>query len=387
MSGSDYLRGARIAIVGAGVVGSALAYRLAQAGAAVTVVERAHTGGGASGNTFGWLNGWDKAPRDYHRLNMLGIRDQEDLADELGGAWAHVTGTLHWAPAADGGAAVLDAQARRMLGWGLRVDRLTADEVRRDLEPDLVLDGAAPSSIYYVPRSGWLEPVAMAHGALSAAVERYAATVVRGDVAGLPVTGGMIDRLDLADGSTLEADVVIDAAGPDAPRLAALAGTSIPVERSPGLLLVTGPAPVRLGRVVWGHGLHVRPDGGGRTLIQWEPLDDSARDGGEPLSPDSDRVRDAFDRATVVLPDLAATRVEAVRLGIRAVPADGFPIVGFDPSVGNLYHVVTHSGITLAARLALLVTEELSGGDAAPLEGLRPPAPGITRWSGSGAAE
>jgi hypothetical protein len=40
--------------------------------------------------------------------------------------------------------------------------------------------------------------------------------------------------------------------------------------------------------------------------------------------------------------------------------------------VGNLYHVVTHSGVTLSARLALLVTEELTGGDTAPLEPYRP---------------
>ena len=69
---------------------------------------------------------------------------------------------------------------------------------------------------------------------------------------------------------------------------------------------------------------------------------------------------------------LAGVAVEAVRLGVRPMPMDGFPIVGFDPSVGNLYHVVTHSGITLAARLALLVTEELSGGGAEPLEAYRP---------------
>jgi glycine/D-amino acid oxidase-like deaminating enzyme len=72
------------------------------------------------------------------------------------------------------------------------------------------------------------------------------------------------------------------------------------------------------------------------------------------------------------MPALAHTGVEAVRLGVRPVPADGYPLVGFDPAVGNLYHVVTHSGVTLAARLALLVTEELTGGDTAPLDAYRP---------------
>jgi glycine/D-amino acid oxidase-like deaminating enzyme len=65
------------------------------------------------------------------------------------------------------------------------------------------------------------------------------------------------------------------------------------------------------------------------------------------------------------------------------VPKDGFPIVGFDPTVFNLYHVVTHSGITLAARLALLVTEELTGGDTAPLDAYRPAR--FARSAGGGA--
>lgn len=386
MSASDYLRDARIAIVGAGVVGSALAYRLAQAGAAVTVIERAHPGAGASGGSFAWLNGWDKAPRAYHRLNMLGIRDQQDLADELGGDWAQVTGALHWATPESGQASAVDAAARRMTGWGLRVDRLSPQEAAT-LEPDAAWTGSGAAPIYWVPREGWLDAPAMAHATLAAAVERYGAQRLHGTVAALPASSGMIDRLELEDGTRLEADVVINAAGPDGGRLAAMAGTAIPVERSPGLLLVTGPAPVRLRRVLWGPGLHLRPDGGGRVLIQLEPLDEAAQDGEAPPNPGDPRVQDAFVRARAILPGLAATHIEVVRQGVRAVPADGFPIVGFDPAVGNLYHAITHSGVTLAARLALLVTEELCGGDGADLEGYRPPAPGVARLAGSGAAE
>jgi glycine/D-amino acid oxidase-like deaminating enzyme len=93
---------------------------------------------------------------------------------------------------------------------------------------------------------------------------------------------------------------------------------------------------------------------------------------GSPLSVDDPLVREALEAARGIMPALAHVAVEAIRLGVRAVPKDGFPIVGFDPLIGNLYHVVTHSGITLAARLALLVTEELAGGDTAPLEAYRP---------------
>ncbi len=53
---------------------------------------------------------------------------------------------------------------------------------------------------------------------------------------------------------------------------------------------------------------------------------------------------------------------------------------------------MTHSGITLAARLALLVTEELTGGDSTPLEAYRPArfAAGVgatSRRSGAGSSD
>ncbi|MCJ7711627.1 MAG: FAD-binding oxidoreductase, partial [Chloroflexi bacterium] len=209
------------------------------------------------------------------------------------------------------------------------------------------------------------------HGALSAAVERYGAEVVHGEVVGARMAGTTITSLTLADGREVTADVIVNAAGPDAGRIAGLAGVSLALARTPGLLLVTAPVPARLERVAYGPGLHLRPDGGGRVMIQWEPLDGHAVEG-LPLASGDPLVREGMEWASAIMPALANVDIEAVRLGVRAVPGDGYPIVGFDPLIGNLYHVVTHSGITLAARLALLVTEELAGGDLEPLEAYRP---------------
>ena len=372
MSTSEYLRDARIVIVGAGVIGATLGYRMAQAGARVTMVERRFPGAGTSGSSFAWINGMDKPPRDYHRLNIRSIRDHEDLADEIGGDWVHVAGSLHWAATGDGArASALERSVRRLKGWGMRVDRLTPAQAVRELEPDLVIDPDAVTTVYLVHRAGWLDPMAMAHGTSSAAVERYGAELLHGEVVGVRTTRGMIEALVLADGRELAADVFINAAGPDAARLAVLAGVTLPIERTPGLLLITAPTPARLGRVVHSAEVHLRPDGGGRVMIQSEPLDSHAVDG-SPMAVDDELVREAMERARAVMPALSHVGAEAVRLGVRPVPKDGFPIVGFDPSLGNLYHVVTHSGVTLAARLALLVTEELTGGDGELLHPYRP---------------
>jgi glycine/D-amino acid oxidase-like deaminating enzyme len=44
------------------------------------------------------------------------------------------------------------------------------------------------------------------------------------------------------------------------------------------------------------------------------------------------------------------------------MPADGQSIVGWLPGTGGLYVAVTHSGVTLGAHLAELMTSELLAG-------------------------
>ena len=372
MPSSDYLKDARIVVIGAGAIGAALSYRLAQAGGEVTTVERRFPGAGTTGATFAYVNGTDKPPRDYHRLNVLSIRDHQDLADEVDGSWLHVTGSLHWADGRDTARSRALAQVmHRLAGWGTRVDRLTPEQAVRELEPDLAINPESVATVFFVHRAGWLDPVAMAHGTMSAAIERYGAQLVRGDVVALRSTAGLVDAVVLADGTELPADVVINAAGPDAGRVAALAGVVLPLEHTPGLLIITAPAPVRLRRVVYAPEVNLRPDGGGRLMVQWEPLDSHAVVG-SPLEVDDPLITTGMRHARTVVPALSDIEPETVRLGVRPMPRDGYPLVGFDPAVGNLYHVVTHSGITLSARLALLVTEELTGGDSTTLEPYRP---------------
>ena len=370
--GSDHLRDARIVVIGAGAVGAALSYRLAQAGANVTTVERRYPGSGPSSSSFGWLNGFNKPPRHYHRLNLMSIRDHPDLADELGGDWAHVGGGLHWRLETDPTrAAILRDNVRRLREWGVRVDRTTPEIAMREIEPDLRIDPEHVSDVFLVQREGWLDMVAMAHGVMRGAVTRYGAKLVNGTVTGFGGPSGSVSSVRLADGSELPADVIVNAAGPEAGRVAELAGTSLELDRQPGTLIVSAPAPVRLEHVIHGPDVDTRPEGGARLLIGGEGIDQHAVEG-QPLPPQAPELQPWLQRARAILPGLAQVPAETVRVGVRPMPRDGYPIVGFDPTIAGLYHTVTHSGITLSARLALLVTEELSGGDTAELEPYRP---------------
>lgn len=375
---SDHLREAHVVVVGAGAIGAATSYRLAQAGASVTTVERRYPGSGTTGSSFAWLNGFEKFPKDYHRLNLTSIRDHENLADELDGDWVHVDGGLHWAQEGDPARlGKLRENVRRLREWGLRVDKTTPEIAMREVEPDLWIDPATVPEVYFIAREGWLDSVAMAHRVMHAAVLRYGAILLRGAVVDLRLSGRAVRSVVLDDGRELAADVVVNAAGPEARQIGALAGIPVSVDRRIGMVLSTAPAPVCLKSVLHAPEGNVRPDGGGRLQIRRPNMDDEAREG-QPTSLDAPVIREALREVGKVLPCLLDIPAEAVRIGVRPMPRDGLSIVGFEPAIENLYTVVTHSGITLAARLALLVAEDLAGGDVPELAPYRP-----SRFAGS----
>jgi hypothetical protein len=110
-------------VVGAGCVGASVAYRLAQRGARVTVLDAGAPGAGTSGASFAWTNSFGKTPRGYHDLNVAGMEEHAALVKELkelpGGGWLHQDGALAWedSPA---GCARLDQAVERLAGWAVR---------------------------------------------------------------------------------------------------------------------------------------------------------------------------------------------------------------------------------------------------------------------------
>ena len=70
-----------VLVIGAGIVGAAIAYRLAASGAAVTVVERSEPGRGTTATSFAWVNANRKTPRPYYDLNLAGMDEHRRLVE------------------------------------------------------------------------------------------------------------------------------------------------------------------------------------------------------------------------------------------------------------------------------------------------------------------
>lgn len=350
----------RAAVIGAGVLGAAVARELASRGAQVTVYEARYPGAGTSGTSFAWVNSRDKAPREYHDLNAAGLRAHAELAalPAPGPRW-YFPGCLMWADGATG----------RLESWGYAVQRISRREALA-LEPDIRLPDAVDHVVSF-PEEGHVLPVVLIGRLLGEAADLGAA-YRQAEVTALDASPSSV-TLRLADGTVERADVAVCCAGRWTTALAATAGYPVPLadpeapgSAAVGFLGYTRPAAARITQVLMAPDLNIRPDGGGRLVLQGLDLDSGA-DPGCPPATGGAVAGELAQRLSRVLRDGEQPVLDAVRVGQRALPADGLTVAGHAGDSGRLYVLATHSGITLSPLLGRLAAGEILGGAPAPL--------------------
>ena len=148
------MRPLRCAVIGAGVLGAGVAARLAEAGAAVTLLEQDRPGQAATRSSFAWLNANRKTPRTYYDLNHAGMQAWAQFAASAGQpAWYQSSGNLEWAGDAQAHAE-LAARVRRLTEWGYPAGFLDAAWAL-ELEPALRLPAPA-AEVAWFPDEGYL---------------------------------------------------------------------------------------------------------------------------------------------------------------------------------------------------------------------------------------
>ncbi|HUF86233.1 MAG TPA: FAD-dependent oxidoreductase, partial [Thermohalobaculum sp.] len=137
----------RVAVIGAGIVGAAIALALARRGAGVTMIDAG--GARASENSFGWINAsWFNRP-DYFRLRHQAMAAWRRWQGTVPGLAPNWTGGLLWElddPALDA-----FVEGHGAMGYAIRL--VTRDEIRR-LEPALA---DPPARAALAPQEGWVD--------------------------------------------------------------------------------------------------------------------------------------------------------------------------------------------------------------------------------------
>ncbi|VVJ17790.1 COG0665: Glycine/D-amino acid oxidases (deaminating) [Amycolatopsis camponoti] len=232
---------ADVVVVGAGVIGSAIALELAKAGRRVVVVDRAS--GAGQGSTSA-----SSAVVRYNFSTLAGVAAAWE-SHFCWSAWAEHLGHDVGAPARFErcGLVVLDVPVAPRAGWlplfdqvgvpyeewdsATLAERVPGIDTGRFWPPKRIDDDAFGADAtetlggVYTPDAGYVtDPRLAAQNLAAAAAEEGAAFRFRATVSGVESGGGRVSAVVLADGTKISAPVVVNAAGPWSGRLNALAG-------------------------------------------------------------------------------------------------------------------------------------------------------------------
>lgn len=364
-------------VIGAGIIGTCTALRLAQSGAQVTLLETSLPGDGTTSTTFAWVNASGKRPREYFELNVAGIQaHRRFLAEWTSTPWLVPTGSLRWETAPESQERLIKG-VEELRDWGYSATLLSPGQVTRDLEPDLLIDPAVEAVAFY-PDESHIYPRQFLTNLLRAGQALGVELHTHTRVVDFDIRSNRVQGVILESGTKLQADIVVCCCGRWTSEVVQLAGVNLPLispdpPASPavGLLIVTSGVCADIRRVVHTPDIGMRPDGSNRLLLNAEDLD-RASTLHTPLFPPSQAAEEVLERAGQYVQHMASARIEFIIRGIRPIPQDGFPAVGWAKNLEGLYMIVTHSGVTLGPALAEMATREIYGTPEKLLAPFRP---------------
>ncbi len=318
---------ADVVVLGAGVIGFGIAWRAAQRGLAVTVIDPA-PGSGASGTAAGMLAPVTElhfAEQALLELNLASaarypafVAELEEIVGRDVGYRRCGTLSVAW----DGA----DLQGLRDLhrfqqGLGLAAELLTGRALR-ELEPRLA--PGLPGGVL-APDDHQVDPVALVES-LAAAAAGAGAQEVRRRVAELRTAGERVVGVRLDDGSELCAERVVLACGAWS-RLPGLPGGAVPPVRpvKGQTLHLRGQLPIAhvVRGSVRGSPVYLVPRGDGRVVVGA-----SSEEAGFDLRPRAGAVYELLRDAQALVPGVTELELVEVRTSLRPGSPDNAPVVG-----------------------------------------------------------
>jgi glycine oxidase len=343
----------RVAVIGAGIIGSAVAFELAGRGAQVTIYDRRRVGGGATHASAGILAPFIEAHEGGALLDLTSaslqlfpafvreVRRQSTVPFEFA-----LCGTFEIAETAARSLALRERLAMRSIA-DVRLEWLDAVRVRA-LEPSInpTVQGAL-----LCQQHGFVAVEAFTDALVDAAIS-LGAVFRTADVQGIDVsTRGVAIRVD--GGSELATHVVV-CAGAWAEAIDPCGELHHRTKPIRGQLLRLRSADVRCEHILWGDGCYIVPWANGRLLIGA-----TSEDVGFDERPTAHGVHSLLQAACDMVPALREAEFEGVRVGLRPATTDGLPILGPSRSDPRVIYATGHfrNGVLLSPLTATIIAD------------------------------
>jgi glycine oxidase len=352
-----------VLVIGAGIIGTAVADALAFRGAQVTVLEMRVPGQGATQASAGvlapFLEAHDDRPfldlavrsLDQYDAFLASVRERSGLTVEYAR-----TGTLQVA-LSDADASHLAAEHGTLTGRGVTSEWLDASALRV-FEPAV---SEAASAGLYTSAHGFVGVASLVRALLQAA--RLGGAIFEQGVEAVRVDPSPTGVTVTADGRTYAADWVVVAAGSWSARVR-VTGTRLPAVRPirGQLLHLDWPGPLPR-RSVWGPACYTVPWSNGSVLVG-ATVEDVGFDERSTVA----GVHALTDAVRQLLPAADQAALTGVRVGLRPSTPDGLPWIGPLASAPRVVMAAGHyrNGVLLAPLTADLVSRLIVDGTLDP---------------------
>jgi sarcosine oxidase subunit beta len=340
-------------IIGGGIVGSSVAYHLAEAGCAdVLIIEREERQGmGSTAKSMGGVRAQFATPINIS-MSLYSI----DLFSKFEEVTGHTAGYKPhgylFVATNERHLDYLKANLLRQRACGLNnAEIVTREDIVRTV-PELIADDVAGGS--FCPTDGFVDPYSVMTGFAKRARERGVRMWLETEVTGIDVQQARVAGVHTSRGY-VSTRAVINAAGPWAAGVARLADVDIPVEPLRRQIVKTESFPqlsARLPMVIdMSSGFHFRPEGSS-FLLAWPDPDQTH---GFRTDFDYGFIEKLLTHAVNRVPAFADVEVNPRRCwaGMYEVTPDHHAIIGPAPGVEGMFlangfsgHGVMHSPAT-----------------------------------------
>jgi len=338
-------RVADIAIVGAGLVGAALALGCARRGASVVLCDAGEDRFHASAGNFGlvWVQGKGQSAPAYARLSRRSANGWADFARSLG--------DRHGAPDYAGGGGIKIALSEAELeSYTTALARMHNQPDPTDNDTRLIdahelrelVPAVGPEALggTFCPHDGHADPLGTLHALHRALARHPRVRVVRARIERAVADGRVAPFVLEHREGRVRASRVVLAAGHGATALAPGLGLDARVRPQRGQIVVTERVPPFLPLACHS----VRQSADGTVLLGDSKEDVDFDDGTTPPA-----LHAILSRAVRCFPRLARVRVARSWGALRVLSPDGLPIYQDSTRVPGASLVTCHSGVTLAA--------------------------------------
>jgi sarcosine oxidase subunit beta len=355
-----------VVIVGGGVIGMSVAMHLARAGCTnVVVLERGTLGCGSSSKGVGGFRQQFDTEINV-RMSQISLPTLLAFGDQID---VQQHGYLYLALSAESLKRV-EARARQQQHWGVPVELLDHDEVARRWP---FLHGDDVHGAAFCAADGYARPP-LAVQAYAREAQRMGGQIIEhAEVTGVETSGHGAARRVVAvhaGDRRIATDWLVNAAGPHAAVVAAMAGVTLLVSPLKRQVFSTAPcpsvprtAPLTIDETT---GFHFRPDGEAVLLA----MADGEQLGAEDFALDHAFGAEVLRHARHRLPALKQVGLADGRAGLYEMTPDAHPVLGPVPGLQGFVCACGFSGhgFMHSPAAGMLVAEYITTGQATSLD-------------------